>query len=307
MFVALKPLRRERKATADQVIARLRRKLAQVPGATPVPAAGAGPAHRRPRQRSAQYQYTLQGDDLAELHDVGAADARRRCARCPSCATSNTRPAGHGACRPRWSIDRDTAARLGITPQLIDDTLYDAFGQRQVSTIYTPLNQYHVVHGGGARVLAAPGRAAAHLRAVAPSGAQVPLAAFARFEPRQHAARRSTTRASSRRSTLSFNLPPGVVARATRSPRSTGAERQIGLPGDASAAASRARPRPSRPRSPTSRCLILAALVDGLHRARHALRELHPPDHDPLDAALGRASARCSRCCSSGPSSASSR
>ena len=49
------------------------------------------------------------------------------------------------ACRRRWSIDRDTASRLGITPQMIDDTLYDAFGQRQVSTIFTQLNQYHVV------------------------------------------------------------------------------------------------------------------------------------------------------------------
>ena len=87
-------------------------------------------------------------------------------------------------------IDRDTAARLGVTPQAIDDALYDAFGQRQVSTIYTQLNQYHVVHGGRA---ASSGRARTRSSDVyvsAPTGAQVPLSRVRALRARQHAARR---------------------------------------------------------------------------------------------------------------------
>ena len=91
-----------------------------------------------------QYQYSLEDADAERAERTGRRSWSRSCRRCPSCATSRatSRPA---ACRPTLVIDRDTASRLGITPQTIDDTLYDAFGQRQVSTMFTQLNQYHVV------------------------------------------------------------------------------------------------------------------------------------------------------------------
>ncbi len=79
----------------------------------------------------------------------------------PELADVNSDQQNRGPARRRSVIDRDTAARLGITPQTIDDTLYDAFGQRQVSTMYTQLNQYHVVMEVAPRVLAEPRDAAA--------------------------------------------------------------------------------------------------------------------------------------------------
>ncbi len=95
-------------------------------------------------QSNAQYQYTLQGDDLAELYDLGA-EARRGAADAARARPTSTPTSSTTACETDLVIDRDTAARLGLTASQIDNTLYDAFGQRQVSTIYNALNQYHVV------------------------------------------------------------------------------------------------------------------------------------------------------------------
>ncbi|MEH2512678.1 multidrug efflux pump [Nitrobacteraceae bacterium AZCC 1564] len=141
MFVSLKPID-ERKISADQVVGRLRRELAVVPGATlflqavqDIRAGG--------RASSAQYQYTLQGTTLEELNDwtpkiVAALQAES------TLADVNSDQQNKGLASD-LVIDRDSAARLGITVSQIDNTLYDAFGQRQVSTIYVARNQYHVV------------------------------------------------------------------------------------------------------------------------------------------------------------------
>ena len=102
-----------------------------------------------------------------------------------------TRPAERRAAQPCWYIDRDTASRLGITPQTIDNTLYDAFGQRQVSTMFTQLNQYHVVLEVEPRFPAEPATAlqADSTSQLAQRRAQVPLArVHAQFEPRHGAA-----------------------------------------------------------------------------------------------------------------------
>ena len=96
------------------------------------------------RMSNAQYQYTLQADNLDELNDWSPR-LLAKMRTLPGLRDVNTRPAEPRPANRTWSIDRDTAARLGITPQAIDDALYDAFGQRQVSTMYTQLNQYHVV------------------------------------------------------------------------------------------------------------------------------------------------------------------
>jgi multidrug efflux pump len=141
MFVSLKPLS-ERALSADRVIERLRGKLAHVPGATLFLQA-VQDFRIGGRLSSTQYQYTLQSTDLGDLN----AFAPRMLAKLrslPGLRDVATDQQDRGL-QASLVIDRDTASRLGITPQMIDDTLYDAFGQRQVSTMYTQLNQYHVV------------------------------------------------------------------------------------------------------------------------------------------------------------------
>ncbi|MBI3513499.1 MAG: efflux RND transporter permease subunit [Proteobacteria bacterium] len=141
VFVALKPLR-ERDASADRITARLRTRLANVPGATlffsPVQDIRVGG-----RAANATYQYTVQGDDLAEVRTwvPKIAEALKEV---PQLVDVNSDLEEKGI-QTDLVIDRDAASRLGVTTAQIDNTLYDAFGQRQVSTIYNPLNQYHVV------------------------------------------------------------------------------------------------------------------------------------------------------------------
>ena len=105
------------------------------------------------RQSNAQYQFTMQGDNLDDLTTFAPQMLSRAAAhpvdRPTSTATSRTT-----ACRRSCTYDRDEAARYGISPQLIDATLYDAFGQRQVSTMYRGQNQYHVVMEAAPAVLA---------------------------------------------------------------------------------------------------------------------------------------------------------
>jgi multidrug efflux pump len=141
MFAALKD-RSERKESVDQVIARLRAKLAHEPGASlffaPVQDIRIGG-----RQSNAQYQYTLQADDLNELR-AWEPKIRQALSELPELVDVNTDVQDKGL-QTSLVIDRDAAARLGVTPRMIDTTLNDAFGQRQVSTIYNPLNQYRVV------------------------------------------------------------------------------------------------------------------------------------------------------------------
>ncbi len=141
VFAALKP-RAERSLSVDQVIGRLRGKLARVAGARlflqavqDIRAGG--------RQTNALYQYTLQGDDLAQLYEwmpkITAA-----LEQVPQLTDVNSDQQQNGL-ETDLVIDRATASRLGLAVSQIDNTLYDAFGQRQVSVIYTPRNQYHVV------------------------------------------------------------------------------------------------------------------------------------------------------------------
>jgi len=141
VFVSLKP-RAERGVSVDQVMARLRGKLARVPGATLFLQA-VQDIRVGGRQSNALYQYTLQGDSLDDLRTwtPRLADAL---GRVPEIVDVNSDQQDRGL-QVTVQIDRPTASRLGISASQIDNTLYDAFGQRQVSTIYNPLNQYHVV------------------------------------------------------------------------------------------------------------------------------------------------------------------
>jgi len=141
MFVSLKPLS-ERKLSVDQVIGRLRRELAVVPGATLFLQA-VQDIRVGGRASNAQYQFTLQGPTFEELNEWTPKIAAALQSD-PNLADVNSDQQNKGI-ESNLVIDRDAAAQLGITVSQIDNTLYDAFGQRQVSTIYVARNQYHVI------------------------------------------------------------------------------------------------------------------------------------------------------------------
>ncbi len=223
MFITLKPFE-QRKATAAQVITRLRGKLARVPGA---------PTYFQPvqdlriggRLGAALYQYTLQGDNLTELN-TWAPRVLQRMRTLPELVDVSSDQQDKGL-QVSVVIDRSTASRLGITPQLIDDTLYDAFGQRQVAITYTLLNQYHVVMEVEPRFWQRP-ETLRDIYVSSPPGAMVPLSAFARFE------RTWTSLAVNHQSqfpsvTISFNLLPGVALGDAVNTIKT-ATQQMGLP-----------------------------------------------------------------------------
>jgi len=142
MFVSLKPLS-ERKLSVDGVIARLRRKMAVVPGATLFLQA-VQDIRVGGRASNAQYQYTLQAPSLEELNEWSPKIAAALQKETSVLADVNSDQQNKGL-ESDLVIDRDAAARLGVTVSQIDNTLYDAFGQRQVSTIYVARNQYHVI------------------------------------------------------------------------------------------------------------------------------------------------------------------
>ena len=223
MFVVLKPLG-PRKLTADQVIARLRVKLAREPGAAlflvPVQDIRVGG-----RQANAQYQFTLQADDLDELR-VWEPRVRRALGDLPQLVDVNTDQEDKGL-QTSLVIDRDTAGQLGVTPQMIDAALNDAFGQRQVSIIYNPLNQYRVVMEAAPEFWQSP-ETLNNVYVSAPGGAQVPLSAFSRYGP-TNTPLAVNHQAQFAASTISFNLPPGVsLSDATRAVQD--ALDRIGLP-----------------------------------------------------------------------------
>ncbi|MDB6123184.1 MAG: acriflavin resistance protein [Pedosphaera sp.] len=141
IFMALKPLG-ERNISADQVINRLRPKLATVPGAT-VYLQASQDLRIGGRQSNAQYQYTIQSENLRDLTQWGPLLLQRMRAL-PGLTDVNSDQRNNGL-QAVLAYDRPTAARLGITASLLDETLNLAFGQAQVSTMFTPLNQYHVV------------------------------------------------------------------------------------------------------------------------------------------------------------------
>jgi multidrug efflux pump len=247
MFVALKPLnQRPGRVTGDQVVARLRRQLTSVPGATlflqvqqEFQIGGRGSA--------AQYQYTLSDENLNELNSWAPRfEARARAM--PELRDVSTDQQNQGLAE-NLVIDRDTASRLGITATAIDNVLYDAFGQREVSTMYTALNQYFVVMevdpkyqlspdalngiyikannvvgstpagtGSGATVaIASPTAISTALTSPAPAGptpatggAMVPLSTIAHFQ-QQRTSLQVNHQGQYPAITLTFNLAPNVA------------------------------------------------------------------------------------------------
>jgi multidrug efflux pump len=223
LFISLKPLE-ERKITADLIIARLRPKLAKLPGAT-LYLQAAQDLRVGGRQSNAQYQFTMQSDNLDDL-DRFAPKMVDQFKAIPIVTDVSSDQQNQGM-QAMIQYDRGTAARFGITPQLIDSTLYDAFGQRQVSTMYTSLNQYHVVMEAAPEFWQNP----LFLRQIyvaAPGGQQVPLSAFATFAPTT-APLTVTHQGLFPAVTISFNLKPGV-ALGDGVNATTAAAAKVGLP-----------------------------------------------------------------------------
>jgi multidrug efflux pump len=204
MFGQLKPLS-ERKISIDEVIARIRKATSKVPGAA-LYLQATQDLSVGGRFAAAQYQYTLQADNLEDLKHW-APILQQRLARIPELRDVNSDQQMHGL-QTSLVVDRDTASRLGVSMQAIDNTLGDAFGQRQVSNIYKGLNQYHVV----LEVMPSAQQSPEALKSIyvpAASGKLVPLSALAHYEP-------SNTALSVNHQgifpaiTLSFNLAPGA-------------------------------------------------------------------------------------------------
>jgi len=223
MFILLKPLS-ERTERADKVIADLRQKLSVVPGATLYLQANQD-IRVGGRQSNAQYQYTLETENLADLNTWSPV-LLQKLETLPQLKDVSTDQQIKGL-QTELVIDRDTASRLGIDAQTVDNTLYDAFGQRQVSTVFTQLNEYHLVMGVGEKFQENPD-ALKSIYVASPTGQQVPLSSFAHFEPRlsplavNHQGQYPAV-------TLSFNLTPGVsLGEAVDAVNA--AKREIGLP-----------------------------------------------------------------------------
>jgi multidrug efflux pump len=207
MFISLKPLE-ERKVSAEQVIGRLRRQLATVEGAS-VFLQSTQDLRIGGRQSNAQYQYTIQSDNLDDLNKWGPI-LLQQLKGLPGLTDVNTDQQNSGL-QASLVYDRSTASRLGITPAMIDAILNDAFGQRQVSTMFTQLNQYHVVLEVEPRFWQSPeGLKDIYLHAPDDGVVPVPLSAITHYEPTtapisvNHQGQFPSV-------TLSFNLPPGVA------------------------------------------------------------------------------------------------
>jgi multidrug efflux pump len=205
MFLSLKPLN-IRKIAAPLVIARLRPKLARVPGATLYLVASQD-LRVGGRQSNAQYQFTMNGDNLADL-SAFAPRMLRQLRRIPTLTDVNSDEQNLGL-QALVRYDRSTAARFGISSQLIDNTLYDAFGQRQVSTMYSTLNQYHVVMEAAPQYWQNP-NFLKQIYVRSPRGQQVPLSAFSSYAP-QTAPLAVNHQGLFPAVTISFNLQPGVA------------------------------------------------------------------------------------------------
>jgi len=204
IFITLKPLS-QRKISADAVINRLRVKLAHIPGATLYMQA-AQDLVIGGRLGNAQFQYTLSGDKLEDLNHW-APKVMERLSKLPGIIDVNSDQRDKGL-EVYVDIDHDTAARFGITPAVIDETLYDAFGQRQVSTLFTPLNQYHIVMEVAPRFWQRP-QTLNDIYVPSVGGQLIPLSTFVRFSTN------STLLAVNHQgqfpsATLSFNLLPGI-------------------------------------------------------------------------------------------------
>ncbi|KIU36051.1 multidrug efflux RND transporter permease subunit MdtC [Atlantibacter hermannii] len=204
MFISLKPLG-ERKETSQQVIDRLRKKLAREPGASLFLMA-VQDIRVGGRQSNASYQYTLLSDDLAALREWEP-KIRKAFSTLPELVDVNSDQQDNGA-EMSLIYDRETMSRLGISVQDANGLLNNAFGQRQISTIYQPLNQYKVVMQVDPRYTQDIS-ALNQMFVINSDGKPIPLSSFARWQP-ANAPLSVNHQGLSAASTIAFNLPSGL-------------------------------------------------------------------------------------------------
>jgi hydrophobe/amphiphile efflux-1 (HAE1) family protein len=204
LYIALKP-RGIRQSRADEIILRLRRKVSVVQGIS-VFAQAMQDIRVGSRHSKAQYQYSLQSGDLDELNQW-APRLMNKLRQLPQLDSVTSDQQTQGL-QTNVIIDRDAAARLGVSPEAIDNTLYDAFGQRQVSTLYKRYNQHHVVLEVDPKFQYEPG-SLKKIFVRSDTGRQVPLASVAKFQT-TNASLSVNHQGQFPAVTLSFNLKPGV-------------------------------------------------------------------------------------------------
>ena len=205
MFIMLKP-ESQRKITADQVIGRLRRKMASLPGITLI-CQSIQDIRVGGRFSGGQYQYSLTSTDLSALN-YWSAQLLAKLRKTPQLRDVDSDQQTHGL-QANVVIDRDAASRLGVSPQAIDQTLYDAFGQRQVATIYEQYNEHYVVLEVDPKDQLEPS-ALNKIYVKSTTGRMVPLASVARFET-GNTSLSVNHQGQFPAVTLSFNLAPGVA------------------------------------------------------------------------------------------------
>ena len=205
LFITLKP-RARRDAAADEVIARLRKKTAAVVGMT-VFLQASQDIRVGGRSTKSQFQYSLQSSDLAALGEWSA-KLVAKLKESPQLKDVSSDQQRLGL-QMNVVVNRDAAAQLGVSLAAIDNTLYDAFGQRQVSTIYTAYNQHHVVLEVDPRLQAEPS-SLSKIYVRSAGGRQVPLSSVATFKP-SNTSLSVTHQGEFPAVTLSFNLAPGVA------------------------------------------------------------------------------------------------
>jgi multidrug efflux pump len=223
MFVTLKDVG-QRKDNIDQVMARLRRKLSSIPGAT-LYLQAVQDLRVGARSSAALYQYTLQGDNLPDLLKW-APQLLKKMEKMPTLADVNSDQQDRGL-QSDITIDRATASRLGISMQAIDSTLYDAFGQEEVSTMYTGINQYYVIMEVAPKYWQSQ-EGLEHIYVRTANQGLTPLSAVA------HYVQDDTFLAINHQSqfpcvTISFNLPGGVSLSAATADIQK-AQRDMGMP-----------------------------------------------------------------------------
>jgi multidrug efflux pump len=203
-FISLKPLA-ERKVSADMIINRLRPRLNSVPGVTLLMQASQD-LRVGGRQSAAQYQYTLQSDNLAELVHWSPI-LLNELRKLPILTDVNSDQQDKGL-EASLDIDRPTASRLGVTPATLDNILYDAFGEREIARTFSPMNQYYVVMEVSPEFWQTPD-GLNQIYAESSAGRPVPLAAFTKFAP-SNAALTVNHSGVFPSVTISFNLAPNV-------------------------------------------------------------------------------------------------
>ena len=281
MFITLKPLA-DRDASVFEVIRRLRPKLAEVKGAR-LYLQAAQDVTVGARAARTQFQYTIQDANLDELN-LWAPRILGKLQSLPELRDVNTDQQVAGTTL-QLTIDREMASRFGIQPQLIDDTLYDAFGQRQVAQYFTQVNTYYVVEEISPSLQRDPATLGKiYIRSPA-TGQMVPLSAFTKWTTNPVAPLSISHQGQFPAITISFNLANGV-ALGTATAAIQDAEAQLQLP------------RALCDHVPGQRAGFPGFAVDRavadprragrrLHHPRRALRKLHPSADDSLDFALG--------------------